>query len=51
MADQSAETTISDVRLTLAEEDLQSIASGSLPPHQMTPGRFLQMGLDIEEQQ
>jgi hypothetical protein len=40
-----------DVRLELAEEDLRVIASGSIPEHQISPSKFIQMGLDIEEQQ
>jgi hypothetical protein len=48
---QSVGTTFADVRLALAAEDLQGIASGSLPPHQMSSGKFLQMGMDIEDQQ
>jgi hypothetical protein len=39
------------IHLALAAEDLQGIASGSLPPHQMLSGKFLQMEMDIEDQQ
>ncbi|KAH9911955.1 uncharacterized protein BXZ73DRAFT_56696 [Epithele typhae] len=43
--------TLKAVRLQIAEEEAIERRNGSLPPHEVSPGVFLQVGLDLEEQQ
>ncbi len=47
----SSAATIKSTRLAIAEEEAQELAAGTLPPHDVSPGVFLQLGLEIEEQQ
>ncbi|KAH9851013.1 hypothetical protein C2E23DRAFT_733773 [Lenzites betulinus] len=35
----------------IALEEAEELASGTLPPHEVTPGAFLQVGLELEDQQ
>ncbi|TFK80022.1 hypothetical protein K466DRAFT_504583, partial [Polyporus arcularius HHB13444] len=48
--EQHATATIKSTRLAIAEEEAQELAAGTLPPHEVSPGVFLQLGLEIEEQ-
>ncbi|TFK79956.1 hypothetical protein K466DRAFT_504721 [Polyporus arcularius HHB13444] len=49
--EQRATATIKSTRLAIADEEAAELAAGTLPPHDVTPGVFLQVGLEIEEQQ
>ncbi|RDX39980.1 hypothetical protein OH76DRAFT_1423978 [Lentinus brumalis] len=49
--EQRATATLKSARLSIAEEEAKEMAAGTLPPHDVTPGVFLQVGLEIEEQQ
>lgn len=40
-----------NIRLEIADEEAADLAGGNLPAHEVSPGVFLQMGLEIEEQQ
>ena len=43
---------MNDIYLALANEDARDAARGKLPvQHEVHPGAFLQLGLDLEEQQ
>ena len=42
---------MAQLRLELAEEELAEIAAGSSPLHDVSLNVFLQLGLDLEEQQ
>ncbi|KAI0744413.1 hypothetical protein C8Q76DRAFT_606972, partial [Earliella scabrosa] len=42
--------TVKTARLEIAEEEAKEMAAGSLPPHDVLPGVFIQVGLDLEEQ-
>jgi hypothetical protein len=42
---------MAQVRLELAEEELADARSGSDNLHDVSPNKFLQQGLDLEEQQ
>lgn len=42
---------MADIRLKLANEDAQDMLSGSIISHEVTPGVFIQMGLEIEDRQ
>jgi hypothetical protein len=44
-------TTVHDVHLELSKEEAAEVAQGVLPPHKVSEGEFLNIGLDIEEQQ
>ncbi|TFK79970.1 hypothetical protein K466DRAFT_504692 [Polyporus arcularius HHB13444] len=46
-----ASATLKSTRLQIADEEAQELAAGTLPPHDVSPGVFLQHGLEIEEQQ
>ncbi|KAI0654576.1 hypothetical protein C8Q70DRAFT_876809, partial [Cubamyces menziesii] len=39
------------IRNEIALEEAQDAIGGKLPPHEVTPGVFLQVGLELEEQQ
>lgn len=43
--------TLKSTRLQIADEEARELAAGTLPPHDVSPGVFLQHGLKIEEQQ
>ena len=43
--------TMAQLRLELAEEELAEISAGSSPLHGVSLNVFLQLGLDLEEQQ
>ncbi|OJT07897.1 hypothetical protein TRAPUB_1209 [Trametes pubescens] len=43
--------TLKSTRLQIADEEAEEIAAGTLPLHDVSPGVFLQLGLDLEEQQ
>ncbi|THH18698.1 hypothetical protein EUX98_g8912 [Antrodiella citrinella] len=43
--------TLNDIRLKLAEEDASEMESGAFVGHEVSPGVFVQMGLDIEDRQ
>ncbi|RDX40229.1 hypothetical protein OH76DRAFT_1366517, partial [Lentinus brumalis] len=49
--EQHATATLKSTRLAIAEEEAKELAAGTLPPHDVSPGVFLQLGLEIEEQQ
>lgn len=38
-------------KLELAMEEEKEYTEGTLPAHEVTPGIFLQLGLELEEQQ
>ena len=42
---------MAQVRLEVAEEEMGRIAQGQAPIHEVSPSTFLQLGLDLEEQQ
>jgi hypothetical protein len=42
---------MAQLRLELAEEELAEISAGSSPLHDVSLNVFLQLGLDLEEQQ
>ena len=44
-------TTASAVQRQLAEEEAAELANGILPPHETNQSVFLQVGLELEEQQ
>ena len=44
-------STMAQVRLELAEEELDKAKRGSAPNHDILPNVFLQLGLELEEQQ
>lgn len=45
-------STMNDILLALANENSQDIVQGALPVHhEIHSGAFLQIGLDLEEQQ
>ena len=44
-------TTLQDVRLELAKEDLALAAQGAISPHKTSLTSFLTIGLELEEQQ
>ena len=44
-------TTITDVRLELANEEREDVARGQQSLHDVSTGKWLAMGLDLEEQQ
>ncbi|PIL23673.1 hypothetical protein GSI_13422 [Ganoderma sinense ZZ0214-1] len=43
--------TYQSVRLKIAEEEAGELAASTLPPHDVSPGVFIQVGLELEEQQ
>ncbi|KAI0686904.1 hypothetical protein C8T65DRAFT_590675 [Cerioporus squamosus] len=43
--------TLKSTHLQIADEEAKELAAGTLPPHDISPGVFLQLGLDIEESQ
>ncbi|KAI0739804.1 hypothetical protein C8Q80DRAFT_1124130 [Daedaleopsis nitida] len=43
--------TLKLMRLQIADEEANELAAGTLPPHDVSPGVFLQVGLELEEQQ
>ncbi|KAH9916110.1 uncharacterized protein BXZ73DRAFT_53996, partial [Epithele typhae] len=43
--------TLKTVRLEIATQEAVELHDGVLPPHEMSPGVFLQVGLELEEQQ
>ena len=45
------EMSMSAIRLQLATEEAEEAKEGILPPHEVTPGVFLQVALELEEQQ
>ncbi len=42
---------LADVKLQLSKEEALEAAQGKLPPHEVTPGVLLQVGLELEEKQ
>ncbi|TFK79078.1 hypothetical protein K466DRAFT_606418 [Polyporus arcularius HHB13444] len=42
---------LADVKLQLSNEEAVEAAQGKLPPHDTTPGVFLQVGLELEDKQ
>lgn len=46
-----AALTMNEVRLRLAEEDAKDVVAGTVISHEMKPGAFLEVGLNLEEQQ
>ena len=42
---------MNEVRLRLAEEDARDVATGTVISHEMKPAEFLEVGLNLEEQQ
>ncbi|KAH9914760.1 uncharacterized protein BXZ73DRAFT_81524 [Epithele typhae] len=46
-----ATVSLKAVRLEIAEQEAIEMQAGILPPHEVSPGVFLQVGLDLEEQQ
>jgi len=44
-------TTMTQLRLELAEEELRSIEGGAVLGHDMSVNMFLRVGLELEEQQ
>jgi hypothetical protein len=44
-------TSMTALRLELAKEDAVKAVDGSPAPHETSAGSFLQIGLDLEEQQ
>jgi hypothetical protein len=43
--------TMAQVRRELAEEELEKAKQGPAPLHDVSPNMFLQVGLELEEQQ
>ncbi|KAI0741518.1 hypothetical protein C8Q80DRAFT_1221541 [Daedaleopsis nitida] len=43
--------TIKSTRLQIADKEAKELADGTLPPHDVLPGVFLQVALELEEQQ
>ena len=39
------------IQLELAKEDAAVLARGELPAHEVSPNDFVQVGLELEEQQ
>jgi hypothetical protein len=44
-------STLAQVRLELAEEELENSKKGMTPIHDVSPNIFLQTGLELEEHQ
>jgi len=42
---------MAQIRCELAEEELEKAKHGSAPIHEVSPSTFLQVGLELEEQQ
>jgi hypothetical protein len=42
---------MNEIRLKLANEDALEAARGNTAPHEVHPSDFLQLGLELEEQQ
>jgi len=42
---------LADVHLELAQEEEEEVKRGKVPMHEMSPVRFLQTGLALEEEQ
>ena len=51
ITDLASATTMQDVRLELAREEAQQLASGHLQRHKVTMTGFFSMAFDIEDQQ
>ena len=49
--DTPSAATVNSTRLKIAEEEAEELAAGTLPPHDVTPGIFIHIGLDLEDQQ
>ena len=47
----TAAATVNSTRLKIAEEEAEELAAGTLPPHDITPGIFIQLGLELEDKQ
>ena len=45
------DTSMKEIRLKLAKEDTEDIKSGAIISHEITPSMFLNLGLELEEQQ
>ncbi len=43
--------TVGSTRLAIAEEEAKEIAAGTLPLHDVSPGVFIQLALELEEHQ
>lgn len=43
--------TLASVMLELANEETEDVRQGIIQPHETSPSRFIQKGLDLEEQQ
>lgn len=39
------------LRLELAKEEATALEQGDVPPHEVLPSMFVQIGLDLEDQQ
>lgn len=39
------------LRLELAKEEAAALEQGDVPPHKVSPSMFVQIGLDLEDQQ
>lgn len=44
-------TTLADIRLQLANEDIAAATQGHVSMHEVTPSNFLINGLELEDQQ
>lgn len=42
---------MNEVRLRLAQEDAVDVAAGTVISHEMKPAAFIEVGLNLEEQQ